>query len=114
MASLAKKWPGKIAAWDDLDQFHDLDDLAALIAELDLIISVDNATVHLAAGLGKPVWVFLPFTPDWRWQLVGDSSYWYPGVRLIRQEFNGDWSPVVAYAANELKNFLKGHMGAGV
>jgi Tfp pilus assembly protein PilF len=107
MASLAKKWPGRIADWDDIDQFHDLDELAALIMELDLIVSVDNATVHLAAALGKPVWVLLPYNPEWRWQLVGDSSYWYSSVRLIRQDHAREWGPVIHKVANELKSLSK-------
>jgi Tfp pilus assembly protein PilF/ADP-heptose:LPS heptosyltransferase len=105
MAALAKKWSGTIADWDDLDQFRDLDELAALIAELDLVVSIDNATVHLAASLGKPVWVLLSRTPDWRWRLEGESSYWYPSARLMRQNNNGDWSSVINRVADDLKGF---------
>jgi tetratricopeptide (TPR) repeat protein len=70
-------------------------DTAGLIAQLDLVISVDSAVVHLAGALGKPVWVALPFTPDWRWQLKRNDSPWYPGVRLFRQSVRGDWTHVV-------------------
>jgi tetratricopeptide (TPR) repeat protein len=69
-------------------------DTAGLIAQLDLIISVDSAVAHLAGALGKPVWIALPFTPDWRWQLKRSDSPWYPRVRLFRQEARGDWSSV--------------------
>jgi hypothetical protein len=70
-------------------------DTAALIAQLDLVIAVDTAVAHLAGALGKPVWITLPFTPDWRWQLNRSDSPWYPGVRLFRQTLRGDWSNVI-------------------
>jgi ADP-heptose:LPS heptosyltransferase len=70
-------------------------DTAALIAQLDLVIAVDTAVAHLAAALGKPVWIALPFTPDWRWQMNRSDSPWYAGVRLFRQSARGDWSDVV-------------------
>jgi tetratricopeptide (TPR) repeat protein len=70
-------------------------DTAALIGQLDLVITVDTAVAHLAAALGKPVWIALPFTPDWRWQMERSDSPWYPGVRLFRQSVRGDWSNVV-------------------
>jgi len=70
-------------------------DTAALIAQLDLVIAVDTAVAHLAGALGKAVWIALPFTPDWRWQLKRSDSPWYPGVRLFRQTLRGDWSNVV-------------------
>jgi tetratricopeptide (TPR) repeat protein len=76
-------------------QLDDFADTAALIAHLDLVIAVDTAVAHLAAALGKPVWVALPFTPDWRWQLERSDSPWYPGMRLFRQTRRGDWSDVI-------------------
>lgn len=71
-------------------------DTAALIDQLDLVISVDSAVAHLAGAMGKTVWIALPFTPDWRWQLNRSDSPWYPGVRLFRQTTRGDWSNVIA------------------
>jgi tetratricopeptide (TPR) repeat protein len=71
-------------------------DTAVLIDPLDLVISVDSAVAHLAGALGKTVWIALPFTPDWRWQLTRSDSPWYPGVRLFRQTARGDWSNVIA------------------
>ncbi len=70
-------------------------DTAALIARLDLVIAVDTAIAHLAGALGKPVWIALPFLPDWRWLLERDDSPWYAGARLFRQTRRGDWSDVV-------------------
>jgi tetratricopeptide (TPR) repeat protein len=68
---------------------------AALVAQLDLVIAVDTAVAHLAGALGKPVWIALPFTPDWRWQLKRDDSPWYADARLFRQSRRDDWSDVV-------------------
>ena len=68
---------------------------AAVIVNLDLVISVDSAVAHLAAALGKPVWVALPFAPDWRWQLERNDSPWYPTLRLFRQQCPGDWQMVL-------------------
>ncbi len=59
-------------------ELRDFSDTAAIISQLDLVISVDTSFAHLAAALGKPVWVLLPFVPDWRWLLGRDDSPWYP------------------------------------
>ncbi|MDE1181781.1 tetratricopeptide repeat-containing glycosyltransferase family protein [Paraburkholderia sp.] len=71
------------------------DDTAALIDGLDLVISVDTSVAHLSGALGKPVWIALPFTPDWRWQLGRSDSPWYPTARLFRQTARNDWSNVI-------------------
>jgi ADP-heptose:LPS heptosyltransferase len=68
---------------------------AALIAKLDRVITVDTAVAHLAGALGKPVWIALPFTPDWRWQLKRADSPWYPNMRLFRQSKRNDWRDVI-------------------
>ena len=68
---------------------------AALVSALDLVITVDTAVAHLAGALGTPVWVALPFTPDWRWQLNRSDSPWYPTARLFRQNTPRDWATVV-------------------
>ena len=74
----------------------DFDSTAGLVAELDLIISVDTSMAHLAAALGRPTWVLLPLSPDWRWLLQREDSPWYPTVRLFRQEQAGDWTHPVS------------------
>ncbi|MBO1348907.1 MAG: tetratricopeptide repeat protein [Hormoscilla sp. GUM202] len=81
---------------------HDFADTAAVISQLDLVISVDTAVAHLAGALGKPVWVLLPFSPDWRWLLDRSSSPWYPTMRLFRQQQPGDWSELFARVKSAL------------
>ncbi len=70
-------------------------DTAAAIRCLDLVISVDTATAHLAGALGQPVWILLPFVPDWRWGRERDDTPWYPTMRLFRQARQGDWPEVM-------------------
>jgi Tfp pilus assembly protein PilF len=92
-----------IHTWDDADPLKDLDGFAAQIAALDLIISVDNSTVHMAGALGVPVWVLLSFVPNWRWMLGRKDSPWYPSARLFRQRAPGDWTPVITEVSHELR-----------
>ena len=73
----------------------DFTDTAALISLMDVVITVDTAIAHLAGAMGKPVWILLPYSPDWRWLLSRDDSPWYPTARLFRQPSIGDWSSVV-------------------
>jgi tetratricopeptide (TPR) repeat protein len=68
---------------------------AALIAQLDCVISIDTSVAHVAAALGKPTWIMLPYAPDWRWLLERENSPWYPSVRLFRQTAPDDWSGVL-------------------
>jgi tetratricopeptide (TPR) repeat protein len=82
--------------------FSDFADTAAAMAQLDLIISVDTSIAHLAGALGKPVWILLPYVPDWRWMLDRGDSPWYPTARLFRQPKSGDWASVVATIRQEL------------
>ena len=80
--------------WPDVDPLKDLDDFAALISALDLVISIDNSTVHMAGAVGIPVWALLPYVPEWRWLLDRADSPWYPSLKLYRQETAGDWDRV--------------------
>ena len=77
-------------------QLTDMADTAAVASLVDLVIAVDTSVVHLAAAMGRPTWVMLPFTPDWRWTLNSERSPWYPKARLFRQSSIGDWPSVVA------------------
>jgi tetratricopeptide (TPR) repeat protein len=87
---------------------RDFADSAALLRQLDLVISVDTAPVHLAGALGRPVWVLLPYAPDWRWQTGRTDSPWYPSMRLFRQPAPGDWPSVVAAACSALREEIDG------
>ncbi|EDY18434.1 TPR repeat protein [Chthoniobacter flavus Ellin428] len=73
------------------------------MSELDLIITVDTAVAHLAGAMGKRVWTLLPFVPDWRWGLHGDTTPWYPTMRLFRQKSAGDWEEVIERVRAELQ-----------
>jgi len=92
--------------FDPRDQLGDFSDTAALISLLDLVITVDTAIAHLAGALGKPVWLLLPATPDWRWLLKRADSPWYSSARLFRQPAHYDWESVVAEAGRALSEFI--------
>ena len=77
-------------------------DTAALMMNLDLIISMDTSVVHCAGALGRPVWVVLSSTPEWRWLLEREDSPWYPTMRLFRQKRAGDWEEVFERIASEM------------
>ena len=80
----------------------DFSDTAALCLLVDLVISIDTSVAHLAGTLGVPVWLLLPWFPDWRWMLCGDHTPWYPSIRLFRQKQRGDWGGVVRCLCVEL------------
>jgi len=88
-------------------ELQDFADTASLIANLDLVISSDTAVAHLAGAMGKPVWVLLPFVPDWRWLLDREDSPWYPTMRLFRQEKIGDWQSPIRQIGRELRKLAK-------
>jgi tetratricopeptide (TPR) repeat protein len=85
-----------LAARQDLtvwaDSLGDFSDTAALVAQMDVVVSVDTSVAHLAGAIGRPARVLIPFEPDWRWRLEGDTTPWYPRMRLYRQTVRGDWS----------------------
>jgi tetratricopeptide (TPR) repeat protein len=96
--SLQKGGPGAPADFPlagFMSEMDDFADTAALVANLDLVISVDTAVVHLAAGLGCPVWLLDRFDPCWRWLTGRRDSPWYPGLRIYRQPSPGDWESVM-------------------
>jgi len=86
--------------------FENFADTAALISCLDLVISVDTSVAHLAGALGRPVWILLPFVPDWRWLLDRDDSPWYPTARLFRQDEARAWDNVIARVHAALGDFV--------
>jgi hypothetical protein len=77
------------------DALGDFADTAAIMHELDVVVTIDSSVAHLAGAIGRPVWILLPFFPDWRWLLGRDDSPWYPSARLFRQPAVGDWTSVV-------------------
>jgi hypothetical protein len=78
-------------------------DTAAVMKNLDLVITSDTAVAHLAGAMGVPVWLALTFAPEWRWLLEREDSPWYPSMRLFRQAQRGDWEGVFARIADELR-----------
>lgn len=89
-----------------LDDLEDLSDTAALINQMDIIITVDTAIAHLAGAMGKKVWILLPYVPDYRWLLNRVDTPWYPNARLFRQASIGDWSSTVDSVYEELQKFI--------
>ncbi|HWE02405.1 MAG TPA: tetratricopeptide repeat protein [Tepidisphaeraceae bacterium] len=99
--------------FDHTADLRDFADTAALLAHLDLIISVDTAAAHLAGAMGKRVWLLLPYVPDWRWLLARADSPWYPTMKLFRQTSVGAWAPVVKAVAGELEQASREHRSPG-
>jgi tetratricopeptide (TPR) repeat protein len=87
-------------------ELADMADTAAVAALADLTISVDTSVVHLAGALGRPVWVLLPFAPDWRWTQSNEVCPWYPQARLFRQPALADWASAIATLRAELARFV--------
>lgn len=90
----------------EADPLSDLDEYAAKISALDLVISVGNATVHMAGALGVPVWAMLPLVPSWRWLQRGETSPWYASARLFRQSRRNDWRDVIAGVSAKLHEYV--------
>ena len=91
------------------DELLDFSDTAGLIEILDLVISVDTSTAHLAAAMGKPVWIMNRFDTCWRWLTNRDDSPWYPTVRLFRQKEAGNWTDVVSEIKLALEHLQTKH-----
>jgi hypothetical protein len=86
------------------EHIADFSDSAALMAELDLIITTDTSTANLVGALYRPGWIMLSFVPDWRWGFDVSESPWYPTLRLFRQPRPGDWQPVLERVAAALRS----------
>ena len=87
---------------------HDFAATAAILQHLDLVVTVDTSVAHLAGALGRPVWIMLPFDPDWRWQLERRDVPWYPTAKLYRQPTPGGWPEVIAAVGRDLAQFVAG------
>lgn len=87
---------------EEIDNWHDLDGLAALISACDLVVTIDNSTAHFAAALARPTWIMLPFVSDWRWFTDREDSPWYASARLFRQTGPDDWRSVVGAIEREI------------
>ena len=94
-----RRLPGVI---DLMDEVRDFTDTAALLENLDLVITVDTAVAHMSATLGRPTWTLLRTGGCWRWGRDGEDTFWYPGMRLFRQRTMDDWEEVIKRAAQEL------------
>jgi hypothetical protein len=108
IAQQAQQWIPQLQLIDQTDDIKDFADTAAIIENLDLVIAVDTAVAHLAGAMGKPVWMLLPFAPDWRWMLGRNDSPWYPTMRLFRQTTQGDWPAPIAEVVRALRSFKTG------
>ena len=97
---------GRLDRWGG--EFADFSDTAAALEAIDLVISIDTGPAHLAGALGRPSWVCLPFAPDWRWLMTRETSPWYPTMKLYRQESRGEWAPVIARVADDLRRHAMG------
>ena len=107
-AAQARTLPHGMVLHDHTRLIGDFADTAALIETLDLVISVDTSTLHLAGALGKPVWLLNRFDTCWRWLTDRTDSPWYPTLRQFRQKRPGDWDGVIQDVAPALKKFARG------
>jgi tetratricopeptide (TPR) repeat protein len=97
-------WPNFHNIGSSLENFADT---AAVLSRLDLLITVDTAVAHLAGAMGGPVWVLIPFIPDWRWGMEGEATAWYPGMRLHRQHRPKEWGPVIVRMGHQLEKLAQ-------
>jgi Flp pilus assembly protein TadD len=102
-AALLKQRGDRVQPAGELKTFADT---AALIGDLDLVITIDTSVAHLAGAMGKPVWILLMFAADWRWLLDRDDSPWYPTARLFRQDDSRTWNGVVVRVREALRDYL--------
>jgi tetratricopeptide (TPR) repeat protein len=102
-ADMLREIPGCAGIVDFGPELHDFSDTAAVIMNLDLVISVDTALVHLAGALGKPVWTLRYHQPYWVWGITGETPAWYPSMRIFRQHRPGDWETVFRQVHHQLK-----------
>ncbi len=104
LSTVKKQMGVVIHDWQDSDPLTNLDDFAAQIKALDLVISIDNSTVHFAGALQVPTWILQPFSSDWRWLSESTDSYWYESVKQFRQSVPGEWADVTNRVSTMLRN----------
>ena len=102
IADMRRETGIEIHDWADADPLVDMDAFAAKVAAVDLVVSVDNSTVHLSGALGVPTWLVLPQAPGWRWSIADFRSVWYPSLRLFRQTQRGEWPAVFEHVGRML------------
>ena len=103
-AAVARGLP-PVEHWQEA--IDDYEETAALVCALDLVISVQTAVVHLTGALGRPAWVMVSGSPEWRYGFAGSTMPWYPSVRLFRQPSLGDWEPVIETVAHNLRSLVE-------
>ena len=102
----SRRWDGP-AIVDHASDLQDFSDTAALVSNLDLVISVDTSIAHLAAAMGRPVWLLNQYSACWRWLMNRVDSPWYPTLTQYRQPSPGDWHSVIASVTRDLASFVK-------
>jgi hypothetical protein len=105
--------PPGMTLHDFTADFADFADTAALVAQLDLVIAVDTSTAHLAAGMGKPVWLLSRYGGCWRWMAHRSDSPWYPSLTVFRQPRPTDWAPAVAQIEARLRHLVAARSNHG-
>jgi hypothetical protein len=103
-ADVLRRYPDVVQIGTELGDFADT---AAVVSLLDLVVSVDTSVAHLAGALGRPVWMLVPFGPDFRWMLTREDSPWYPTLRLFRQPRPSDWDSVLHRVIEELNRLAQ-------
>ena len=106
IAEVEQRFPVENLAAELDERTGPFQDTAAVMHNLDLVITVDTCLAHVAGGLGVPVCVLLSRIPEWRWLHGRDDSPWYPTMRLFRQSCLGDWKPVMKRVADEIRGLL--------
>jgi tetratricopeptide (TPR) repeat protein len=97
-----------VSCQDQINDTWDFLETAAIIANCDLVITSDTSVAHLAGGMGKATWLLIKKVPEWRWGLAGNTSFWYPSMRLFRQQEHGNWDQVIERVAVELQQQFGG------
>ena len=95
-----------VSCQDQINETWDFLETAAIIANCDLVITSDTSVAHLAGGMGKTTWLLLHKVPDWRWGLEGDTTFWYPSMRLFRQKERGNWNEVMERVAVAIQEYF--------